>query len=515
MYPQSLREAGYYCTNNSKEDYNLEKPGMVWDESSNKAHWKNRLPGQPFFAIFNHTITHESQIRNAINEKDRIHDPAGVRIPAYHPDLREVRKDWAQYYDRITMMDRLAGANLRELEEAGLADDTIVFYFGDHGSGMPRGKRWPFDSGLHVPLIVVIPEKFAHLRPPDYQAGGASDRLVSFVDFAPTLLSLAGVEPPAHLQGHAFAGEFAAPPQPYVYGFRGRMDERFDMVRSMTDGRFVYIRNFYPHVIYGQHVDYMFQTPTTAAWKRLFDNGVLNDEQSHFWRTKPPEELYDLTSDPDEVHNLAGHPEHAERLRTLRGALREHLLAIRDVGFLPEGEIHSRSAGSTPYEIARDPERYPLERILLMAELASSPQESAVSALVEALADQDSAVRFWGAMGLLIRGAGAVEEAHDPLIDALEDESEYVQIVAAEALGRFGNAEDLSQALPVLLNRADIADDGVFVAMAALNALDALDERAASVKERIAQLPRTVDNTPERMGTYVDRIIEKTLADLN
>ena len=224
MYPQVLREAGYYCTNNSKEDYNLIKPDGVWDDSSKNAHWKNRKEGQPFFAIFNHTISHESQIRNKIDPKFNIHDPAKVRVPAYHPDTPEVRKDWAQYYDRMTMMDARCGQNLKELEEAGLADDTIVFYYGDHGSGMPRSKRWPYHSGLHVPLIVHIPGKFQHLRPDDYKADRKTDRLVSFVDLAPTLLSLIGVKPPEWMQGHAFAGLHDAGPQPYIYGFRGRMD---------------------------------------------------------------------------------------------------------------------------------------------------------------------------------------------------------------------------------------------------------------------------------------------------
>ena len=196
MYPVYLRELGYYCTNNSKEDYNLEKVGNVWDDSGRKAHWKNRPDGKPFFAIFNHTISHESQIRNKINPADRIHDPAKVSLPAYHPDTPEVRKDWAQYHDRITMMDKRVGENLRELEKAGLAEDTIVFYYGDHGSGMPRSKRWPYFSGLNVPLIIHVPEKFKHLAPPEYKTGGSTDRLVGFIDLAPTLLSIAGAKAP-------------------------------------------------------------------------------------------------------------------------------------------------------------------------------------------------------------------------------------------------------------------------------------------------------------------------------
>ena len=206
-YPQLLRAAGYYCTNNAKEDYNLSFPGKIWDESSKKAHWKNRPDGAPFMAVFNSEKSHESQIRKVPHTL--VHDPAQARVPAYHPDTPEVRHDWAQYYDGVTAADADAGARLKELADAGLAGDTIVFYYADHGSGMPGSKRWPLNRGLQVPLVIYIPEKFAALRPPEYKAGGVSERLVSFVDFAPTLCSLAGVEPPEWLQGHAFLGKFA------------------------------------------------------------------------------------------------------------------------------------------------------------------------------------------------------------------------------------------------------------------------------------------------------------------
>ena len=204
MFPQLLRQAGYYVTNNAKEDYNLEQPGEVWNESSSKAHWQKRAAGQPFFAVFNSEKSHESRIR--IRPHVQVHNPAKVRIPAYHPDTPEVREDWAQYYDVVSEADADAGKRLKELSDAGLAEETIVFYYADHGSGMPRSKRWPYNSGLQMPLIVYIPEKFRHLAPPEYKAGGESNRLVSFVDFAPTVLSLAGVKPPAWMQGHAFMG---------------------------------------------------------------------------------------------------------------------------------------------------------------------------------------------------------------------------------------------------------------------------------------------------------------------
>ena len=513
MYPQYLREAGYYCTNNSKEDYNLEKRGTVWDESSRQAHWKNRKPGQPFFAIFNHTVSHESQLRKRPHTP--VHDAAEVRVPAYHPDTPEVRRDWAQYYDKITEMDALVGKNLDELAKAGLADDTIIFYYGDHGSGMPRSKRWPYNSGLNVPLIAYFPPKFKHLAPPEYKANGSSDRLVGFIDLPPTLLSLCGVEPPKQMQGYAFAGKFAQPEQPYIYGFRGRMDERYDMVRVVRDKRYIYIRNYMPHKIYGQYIAYMFQTPTTAVWKQLYDQGKLSPPQTYFWERKAPEELYDLENDRDEVHNLAASPQHREVLQRLRTAHRAWELKIRDVGFLPEDEIHSRSAGSSPYEVGHNADKYPLERILATASAASEFDNArAVDQLKRALGATDSAVRYWAALGLLMRQEKGVEAGRDLLHKALADESPSVRVVAAQALAQYGPETDLKESLDVLLAAASLEDNSVYISMLALNAIDELDDKAASIRAAIAALPQQSPKTEGRMRAYVPNLIKKTLADL-
>lgn len=507
MYPQLLREAGYYCTNNSKEDYNLIKPGQVWDESSGKAHWKNRPAGVPFFAIFNSLKSHESQIRKRPHVQ--IHDPAKVRVPAYHPDTPEVRQDWAQYYDVVSEADADAGKHLKDLEDAGLAEDTIVFYYADHGSGMPRNKRWPSDSGLHVPMVVYFPKKWEHLAPKEYKAGGKSDRLVSFVDLAPTLLSLAGVQPPDWMQGFAFAGKYQTEPQPYVYGFRGRMDERYDFVRSVTDGRFVYLRNYMPHLSQGQHVAYQFETPTTQVWRSLFDQGKTNAEQSIFWNEmKSSEELYDLQSDPDEVHNLAGKPEHATTLAKMRQAQESLALRIRDTDFLPEGEIHSRSEGSTPYDIAHDDKAYPLERIMATAGAASSLKAEDVPALKKAMSDPDSAVRYWATMGLRMRGKEATATSHGELTKALHDSSSYVQTAAAWALGRNGNEDDLKQALPLLLNMADWNKYNVFTVMAALNAIGDLGKKAAPIADQLKNLPTQGAAPDGRFKEYVPRLLK-------
>jgi arylsulfatase A-like enzyme len=506
MFPQLLRAVGYYCVNNAKEDYNLALPGQVWDASSRQAHWKYRKKGQPFFAVFNSEKSHESRMR--MRPHAAVHDPAKVRVPAYHPDTPEVRQDWAQYYDVVTAADADAGARLGELEQHGLAEDTIVFYFADHGSGMPRNKRWPYNSGLHVPLVIYIPEKFQHLRPSDYVAGGQSDRLVSFVDFAPSVLSLAGIKPPEWLQGHAFLGKFAEPQQPFVYGFRGRMDERYDMVRSVTDGRYAYIRNYMPHRIYGQHLAYMFQTPTTQVWRNLHRQGKLNAAQEVFWNTKPPEELYDLANDADEINNLARSPAEQPVLAKLRNAQQAWVLRIRDVGFLPEGEIHARAAGATPYDMGHDAAKYPLERIFAIAELAAGLKPEAVESLNAALGDPDSAVRYWAALGLLMRGRAGIESGRAELTAALDDPSPYVRVAAAEALACFGENAVQSTAMNVLSELADWGRNNVFVAMFALNALDELGERAEPVKAKLRQSPQTGPLPHARYAEYVPRLLD-------
>ncbi|MEC9097301.1 MAG: sulfatase-like hydrolase/transferase, partial [Planctomycetota bacterium] len=419
FYPWYLKKAGYYTTNNSKQDYNVKKEEQGWDASSNKAHYRDRADGQPFFAIFNFTISHESKIRKRPHEQ--VLDPAKVRVPAYHPDNAESRQDWAQYYDIVSQADALAGQRLAELDRAGLADETIVFYYGDHGSGMSRSKRWPYNSGLSVPMVVYFPKKWKHLAPKEYKAGGTSDRLVNFVDLAPTVLSLAGIEPPEHMQGHAFAGKYQQAKPKYMFGFRDRMDERYDFIRTVTDGRYHYIRNFNPHFIYGQYVAYNFVTPSTAAWKRDYLAGKLNTAQSAYWKLKPSEELYDLQADPDEVNNLVDSEDHQAILKELRGALYAWCAEIRDVGFLPEGEIHSRSVGMSPYEMGHNKKLYPFDKIFEAAHHATFRDQEHLDLMVKYLGDKDSAVRYWGAVGLLNRGEAAYAEKADALRQCLRD----------------------------------------------------------------------------------------------
>lgn len=510
MFPSILREAGYFCTNNSKEDYNVRETETVWDVSSNKAHYKSRPKGQPFFAVFNATTSHESAIRNFRGEPE--HDPATMRIPAYHPDTPTSRRDWAIFYDSVTKSDAIAGKHLAELEKQGLSDTTIVFYWGDHGSGMPRGKRWTGNSGMQVPLVVYIPEKFAHLRPSDYQPGGVSDRLVGFIDFAPTVLSLAGLKAPDTMQGKAFLGLYVAEQSPsYNFGFRSRMDERVDFVRSVTDGRFVYIRNFMPHRSHGQNVAYQHETATTAEWKAMFDRGELNSVQAAYWTSpRATEELYDLKNDPDETVNLAGRSEHEQKLIELRSALKQQMLEIKDLGLIPEGQRFDLAGQQSMYDWAREAGNYDVQAIYEAAEKATSPGSFSTAEIVPMVNDENSVIRYWGVLGLLIRGEAVVSEHSKMLTNSLHDPSNYVAVEAARSLALYGSESDRKTSVERLMELANWDNHDVFTAMSALDALNQLASVNRKFEVAIDSLP-TKGKTPHgRYSDYVQRLIEST-----
>ena len=352
-FSEILRAAGYYCTNNSKTDYQFNAPVTAWDESSRKGHWRNRAEGQPFFAVFNFTTSHESQIRNRSKgmlkrlaglKPDERHDPAKAKLPPYYPDTPVVRRDWAQYYDIITLMDKQVGDILRQLDEDGLADDTIVWYWSDHGRGLPRAKRWIYDSGLHVPLIIRVPRKWRKLVSPRntdaLKPGTVNDQMVAFVDFAPTMLSLTGVKIPDYIQGRAFLGSRKAKPRQYIFAARDRMDEAYDLIRGVRDKRYKYIRNYMPHVTYGQDIEYMNQMPTMKEMRRLNAEGKLKGPEKHYFlETKPLEELYDTLRDPHEVRNLAGEAQYRDVLERMRKVHVIWMEQTGDVGLIPEPEF--------------------------------------------------------------------------------------------------------------------------------------------------------------------------------
>lgn len=450
FYPYYLHQAGYYCTNHAKKDYNTVDQPEVWDESSNHATYRNRNPGQPFFAVINLGTTHESSIHKPIPTEQLKHDPNKIKVPAYLPSTTEVRHDLAQYYDKIQKMDAEVGAILKQLRKDGLADNTIVFYYSDHGGVLPRSKRYVYESGLKIPLIIRIPKMYQYLAPG--KPGTRINRLVNEIDFAPTLLSLAGVKIPDYMQGHAFLGKKRSISPQYAYSFRGRMDESYDMSRTVRDKRYRYIRNYMPSRIYGQHTEYLWKAPSMQSWERAYREGKCNVVQSLFWLPKPPEELYDIKEDPDNVHNLACDPKYYDVLVRMRAANNKWIRQIHDAGFMPEAMMENRAmeAGTTIYQYVRS-EAYPQEKIISMATAASEENIANLEKLVKGLEDKDAAVRYWAAYGCAMLKDEAMP-ARERLNKLLKDPSPDVGIAAAEALYYLGETDKSINRLKKALN---------------------------------------------------------------
>jgi arylsulfatase A-like enzyme len=354
-FPEYLRAAGYYTTNRVKTDYQFGTPFTIWDEVSEKAHWRNRPDKtQPFFSVFNIVVTHESQIfpsSPARKGKPLVTDPAKVKVPPYYPDTPLIREELARMYDNIADMDGQVGEILRQLDQDGLSDNTVVVYWSDHGDGIPRSKRSLYDSGLRVPLMIRVPKTIESGRAP----GSVSDELVSFVDLAPTMLALAGVEIPAHLQGRVLIGPAAAPVPRHVFAARDRMDIEYDMMRSARDGRFLYIRNFSPELPYAGHIIYRNQSAIMQEWLRLQAERKLTGPPALWMRTsRPAEELYDVQADPHQIRNLAAEAAHRPTLERMRQAVAEWMTRINDQGLINEAEMIDRMwPGGVQPETAR------------------------------------------------------------------------------------------------------------------------------------------------------------------
>lgn len=501
-YPELLRAAGYYCSNNVKTDYNLGNfdDKSIWDDCSNKAHYRNRPAGKPFFAVFNSTITHESCLHTSISDSLLRHRPDNVPLPPYHPATPEMKHDWAQYYDKVEDLDTWVGEKLKELEEAGLAENTIVFYYGDHGGVLARSKRFLYESGTRVPFIVRIPEKYKYLFPAE-KPGSKVKRLISWVDLVPTLLSIAGIPVPDYLQGHAFLGKQKTADPEYAYLFRGRMDERYDMSRAVRDQKFRYIRNYMPHRAYGQRLEYLWKAPSVGSWEQAFLKGECNEVQSIFWKTKPSEELYDVENDPWEVNNLAGIPEYKEVLEKMRKANRDHLLEIYDTGFLPEAD-RSERVGETPiYDFMRT-RKVDLAAIVDAAEIGTLGNPENIEMLKSYLKNSESAIRYWGATGLLILGKNAAAAKPD-LTEALNDSSSSVATVAAEALYNLGEKPAAVKSLvTVLTNGNEMAR------CFALNTIDLVNDASPEIKKAVIEL---VQKSPAATRELYDMRMAKWL----
>jgi N-sulfoglucosamine sulfohydrolase len=342
-FPEYLRAAGYFTTNRAKTDYQFGVPFTIWDNLGDTAHWRNRPDkSQPFFSVFNLEITHESRIfptSPARKGKPLVTNTASIKVPPYYPDTPLVREELARMYDNIADMDGQVAEILRQLDEDGLTDNTMVFYWSDHGDGLPRAKRSLYDSGLRVPLMIRVPSLFAGFP----AQGSVSDELVSFVDLAPTVLALAGLDVPAHMQGRVLVGPKAGPPPAYVFGARDRMDAEYDMMRSARDDRFLYIRNFSPELPYAGHIIYRNQSAIMQEWFRLQAEGALTGPAALWMRTsRPAEELYDVRSDPHQIENVAANPAHRAVLAKMRRAVEEWMARVGDQGLINEAEMIQR-----------------------------------------------------------------------------------------------------------------------------------------------------------------------------
>lgn len=453
-FPTFLRKAGYYCTNNAKTDYNTAAEARLiaesWDECGRKAHWRNRKPGQPFFAVFNLMETHQSRVFESEPPPlgpDMRHDPAQAPLPPYYPDTPAARRTMARVYDCISAMDARAGEILAEIDQAGLGEETIVFFWGDHGQGIPRGKRTLWDTGLRVPLVVAFPPKYRRFSP--VAPGETCDRLVSLMDLGPTVLSLAGIPVPKGLDGRAFLGDANTDPREYIFGARDRVDEVFELSRSVRDARYLYIRNYMPDLSWNQPERFSDQLELRREIARLAAAGKLNAKQlTYAGPTKPCEALYDTDQDPWQVRNLADDPAYRPVLERMRRELRQWQMSSRDLGLMHEAEAARLTESGRPLiEAASDDGVYPLARILDTAERVGRSGESAEFA--RRLADENATVRYWAIVGL--RAAGDEALAEKAAIErASADPSLPVQVEAAGILARWGDEQAIVRLASIL-----------------------------------------------------------------
>lgn len=443
ILPELMRRAGYFTTNNAKTDYNFNAEGR-WEENGREAHWRNTPDDRPFFSVFNFGITHEGHANTDrpedIETLETLHDPAEGKLPPYFPDTEEFRDIWAHQYDLITVFDQEVGKLVQQLKEDGKFENTIIFVFGDHGFGLPRYKRWLYNSGLQVPFVLHVPEKYKPLVANLQEQ--QTDQMVGFVDFAPTVLSLAGTEIPQMMEGKNFLGKNSTA-KDYIYGYRSRADDVYDVARSVYDGHYLYIRHFMPQNPYIQNA--VIFNKGKRGYDELFRvqaEGELPPEAQDMFQPKPVEELYDLQKDPYELENLMGKEGFQQRAQKMNALLHAWMIEHHDTGLLNEGEMMVRAEGKgSVYEMARDTSDFPVETVLAAADQVgkvSSPEE-----LADELTSEHSGVRYWGLIALEAYESDIVSQ-RERLTELLDDPSHNVAIKAAELLvNHFDDAQAL------------------------------------------------------------------------
>jgi len=438
MYPAYLKKAGYYTANNYKEDYNIIKGDNVWDDSSKKAHWRNRAEGQPFFYIQNFGVTHESSLfftEENMNTTDTLTDRNECFIFPNHPNTEVFKYTNARYRDKIITLDKQIGKVLKQLEEDGLLDNTFIFYYGDHGGVLPGSKGYLTETGLHVPLVVYVPEKYKHLVPTE--TGTKNDAFVSFVDFGPTILNLADAEIPDGIDGHAFLGkgisETDLAERNETYGYADRFDEKYDMVRSVRVDNFKYIRNYQPFNFDGLWNNYRYNQMGYREWFDLFKKGELNEIQAAFFKTKEPEALYNLDNDPYETKNLANVQGYQETLKMMRARLDNWVKEMPDLSFYPEFYLVN-NAFDNPVVFGQK-HKSDIQKYIEIANMQLSEFNEVKAQINEALKSEDAWQRYWGLI-VCSRFANDAKELLPVIKEMAKTDPELINRVrAAEYLG--------------------------------------------------------------------------------
>jgi len=519
-FPTYLKDAGYYCTNNSKTDYQFKNGKKAWDVCSKKAHWKQRPDkSKPFFAVFNFDGCHESGISNKSKYQsvtadlpDRLRqDPQSLILPPYYPDTPIVREDWKRNFELITAADIWTGDLIQELKDEGEYENTIIFFWSDHGVGLPRAKRWLYDSGTRIPLIVRIPDRFRGGGQGDQSKPGVvNDELISSLDFAPTVLNLVGAELPEHFQGRAFLGKELSAPRDYVFGARDRMDERYDIIRAVRDKQYRYIRNYEPFKPYYQYMNTPEKGATMKELRRVHAQGNLPAAAQLFMADhKPVEELYDLNSDPHEIHNLAADPNHQQVLDRMRTRHLKWIVETRDIGLIPESEIEIREKTTgARYNILKNADPNLIQRIRDVSSLAIGGADGGKQLFVS-LEDPDAIVRYWAAIGIGNLAAEKLPDALDStatkskLESLCKDDSPCVRIAAARGLLKL---EDPQLALTVL--KQELQGDHQW---ARLRATIVLDEAGEKARPLVADLKACLKGQPNK---YITRVANRALNEL-
>ncbi|MBN2473292.1 MAG: sulfatase-like hydrolase/transferase [Pirellulales bacterium] len=441
MFPAYLRDAGYYTTNNAKKDYNAIEGNGVWDESSNRASWRNRPDrSQPFFHMESHAQSHESslhfKLRAYENEKTQT-DPTSVQLAGCFPDTPLFRYTHARYLDRMAVIDEIVGRTVARLQEDGLLEDTFIFYFGDNGGVLPRSKGYLYESGLHVPLVVRVPENYRHLV--GAEVGSRVDGFVNFIDFGPTVLRLAGVDVPKQVDGKPFLGKGVSMKEVNArdesFGYADRFDEKYDLVRSLRKGKYQYIRSYQSYLPDALQNNYRYKMLAYQQWRELFSAGKLSGPPLQFFRPKPVEALFDVEADPHEINNLARDPAYGDVLAGLRARLQQIVEGLPDLSFYPESYL-VENALENPVAFGRS-HRAEIAALVETADLALLPYETARPRIQEALKSENPMVRCWGATVCSCFGKQAADLA-DRVEALLGDDAEIVRVRALESLGILG-----------------------------------------------------------------------------